>query len=267
MNWCKLRDFRCMQTRDECPVTTAYQVPLYPYNVHSSHLFQQGKDRHEPLRRKTFWEHFLRQALAEKKYWTPTTNWHFGQKVKETFSEFQYWPVIVVFQSYSEADKFKHIVNIAMPFWEKASCLHRCYASPLLLVTIAPSRMVAGWSREWAGGCKVMSGPGHLELLLSLTSYRDHPGHKQMFCIVFKFPYWYPARLQSWMKLQMTMKSFSSPPSSTLTNCSTKMASTRRRKKARPVQWRKRVGDGLGVWSDSLGSDLVRLRVSSATSV
>ena len=43
-----------MQTRDECPVTTAYQLPLYPYNVHSSYLFQQGKDRHEPLRRKTF---------------------------------------------------------------------------------------------------------------------------------------------------------------------------------------------------------------------
>ena len=36
--------------------------------------------------------------------------------------------------------------------------------------------------------------------------------------------------LQSWMKLQITMKSFSSPPSSTLTNCCTTMASTRRRK-------------------------------------
>ena len=57
--------------------------------------------------------------------------------------------------------------------------------------------MVAGWSREWAGGCKVMSGPGHLELLLSLTSYRDHPGHKQIFCIVFMFPYWYPTRLHT----------------------------------------------------------------------
>ena len=55
--------------------------------------------------------------------------------------------------------------------------------------------------------------------------------------------------IQSWMKLQMTMKSFSLPPSSTLTNCCTTIASTRRRKKL--DQWRKRVGDGLGVWSDS----------------
>ena len=49
----------------------------------------------------------------------------------------------------------------------------------MLRVTIAVSHdSHRGWSREWAGGCKVMSGPGHLELLLSLTSYRDHPGHK-----------------------------------------------------------------------------------------
>ena len=94
---------------------------------------------------------FLRQPLAEKKYWTQTTNWHFGQKVKETFSEFQYWPVIVAFQSYWEPVEFKHIVNIAMPFWEKASCSHRCYASPLLLVTIAIEDgrwMVTGMGRR-----------------------------------------------------------------------------------------------------------------------
>ena len=76
-------------------------------------------NRHEPLRRKTFCEHFSRQALAEKKYWMQTTNWHLGQKVKEAFSKFQYWPVIVVFQSYSEPEKCKSLVNIAMPSWEK----------------------------------------------------------------------------------------------------------------------------------------------------
>ena len=137
------------------------------------------------------WEgkHFSTTGACREEILNANNKLTFGQKVKEAFSEYQYWPVIVVFQSYSEADKFKHIVNIAMPFWEKASCSHRCYASPLLLVTIAIEDgrwMVTGMGR----GCKVMSGPGHLELLLSLTSYRDHPGHKQMFCIVFMFPYW-----------------------------------------------------------------------------
>ena len=40
---------------------------------------------------------------------------------------------------------------IAMPSWEKASCLHRCYASPLLLVTIAIEDghwMVTGMGRR-----------------------------------------------------------------------------------------------------------------------
>ena len=85
------------------------------------------------------WEgkHFSTTGACREEILNANNKLTFGQKVKEAFSEFQYWPVIVVFQSYSEADKFKHIVNIAMPFWEKASCLHRCYASPLLLVTIA----------------------------------------------------------------------------------------------------------------------------------
>ena len=213
-----------MQTWDECPVTTAYQLPLYPYKVHNIHLFLSDKIDMSHWKGK----HFCVTSNIQRKQQTDISD----KKWKKPSVNF----ILTRHRCFRELFKTRQI---------QTSCEHcsvflrkSILLAQMLRVTIAVSHDInrgrplqsTGWSREWAGGCKVMSGPGHLELLLSLTSYRDHPGHKQMFCIVFMFRYWYPARLQSWMKPQITMKSLSLPPSSTLTNCCTKMASTRRRK-------------------------------------